>query len=124
MRLERAAVEDPGVYPEVRARRASVYGIVAVAQIPLVHFSVVWWRGLHQPPTVLRPGDPQIDTPLLGALLAGLAAFAVVYVWLLVRRVQLANIDAELEARNSAPDVPLAGEAVSAPDLSDGGVVS
>jgi len=110
--------------PAARAQRSAILGIVAVVQIPIVHFSVVWWNALHQPPTILRPGDPQIDTPLLGALLAGLVAFAVVYVWLLVRRVQLANIDAELEARNSAPDVPLAGEAVSAPDLSDGGVVS
>ena len=44
--------------PVSRARRSAVYGVLAVVQLPVVHFSVLWWRSLHQPPTVLRPGDP------------------------------------------------------------------
>jgi heme exporter protein C len=54
-----------------------------------VHFSVLWWRGLHQPPTVLRPGSPTIAPILLAALLANLIAFTIAYAWLLRRRVAL-----------------------------------
>lgn len=102
--------------PERRAARASVFGILAVLQIPLVHFSVVWWRGLHQPPTVLRPGDPQIDGPLLGALLLGVFAFNVVYVALVARRWDLARQEDELRLR-PASAAPVAGAAITTPDL-------
>ena len=44
--------------PEVNARRSAVIGLLALVNVPLVHFSVVWWRTLHQPPSVLRPGGP------------------------------------------------------------------
>jgi heme exporter protein C len=110
----RRAIEDP----ERRARRAAVYGIVAVLQIPLVHFSVVWWRGLHQPPTVLRPGDPQIDGPLLAALLAGVFAFTVVYAALVARRTELGRLEDALLAPTG--DAAVAGSGVSSPGVVEG----
>jgi len=42
----------------VRAGRSAVLGILGAALIPLVHFSVVWWRTLHQPASLLRPDGP------------------------------------------------------------------
>ena len=42
--LIRRLTEDP----YRRATRAAVVGIVAAVDIPIVHFSVEWWRGLHQ----------------------------------------------------------------------------
>lgn len=79
-----------------RARLAAVLGIVAFLNVPIVHFSVLWWRGLHQPPTVIRPGDPTIDHLLLAELLASVASFTLAYLWLLRRRVELE------EARDAA----------------------
>ncbi|MEO9248244.1 cytochrome c biogenesis protein CcsA [Citricoccus nitrophenolicus] len=54
-----------------RSRRwASVIGILGFLTVPLVHFSVLWWRTLHQPPTILAPSlSPPID-PLMGVALA------------------------------------------------------
>ena len=72
-----------------RARLAAVFGIVGFLNVPVVHFSVLWWRGLHQPPSVIRPGQPTIDPVLLAALLASVVSFTLVYVWLLRRRVEL-----------------------------------
>lgn len=72
-----------------RARLAAVFGIVGFLNVPIVHFSVLWWRGLHQPPTIIRPGDPTIDHVLLANLLASVASFTLVYLWLLRRRVGL-----------------------------------
>lgn len=72
-----------------RARVAAVIGIVAFLNVPIVHFSVLWWRGLHQAPTVVRPGGSTI-APILGlVLLASVVAFTAAYVWLLRRRIAL-----------------------------------
>lgn len=107
----RRSVDDP----HQRGRRAAVLGIVGVLQIPIVHFSVTWWRGLHQPPTVLRPDDPQIDPPLLFALVMGVAAFTIVFSALVTRRRDLAALEDEQMTRLGAE--PVAGAAVTEPDL-------
>ena len=60
-----------GLVRDRRGRQlASVIGIVGFLTVPLVHFSVLWWRTLHQPPTILAPSlSPPID-PLMGVALA------------------------------------------------------
>lgn len=74
--------------PTVNARRAAVIGVLAVVNVPLVHFSVVWWRTLHQPPSVLRPGGPDGTIPpmMLAALLVAIVAFTLLWAWVVVRR--------------------------------------
>jgi heme exporter protein C len=104
--------------PIARANRAAVLGIVGAAQIPLVHFSVVWWRGLHQPPSIIRPDGPAIqDSIMLVALLVGVVAFTVVYVSLMVERIELIHLEDRLDAAVRNGDQPVAGEAVTAPNL-------
>lgn len=98
-----------------RARRSAIFGIVAFVQVPVVHFSVVWWRGLHQPATVLRPGVPTIDPAMLAALLVNVAAFTAVFVMALRMRMRLAGEEAQLAAATAAPGRPLAGSVVTAP---------
>ena len=83
-----------------RARLAAIFGIVGFLNVPVVHFSVIWWRGLHQPPTVIRPGDPTIDHLLLAELLASVVSFTLVYLWILRRRV-------DLEAARDAAELAL-----------------
>ncbi|HHC08455.1 MAG TPA: cytochrome C biogenesis protein [Actinobacteria bacterium] len=112
--LRRATAE-----PAVRARRAAVLGILGVVQIPLVHFSVVWWRTLHQPPTLIKPDKPSIEGTMLMALLAGIAAFTVVYGLLVARRMELARLEADLAAAEASLDRPVAGSAVTAPELGE-----
>ena len=101
---------------EVRARRAAVFGVLAFAQVPVVHMSVIWWRALHQPPTVLKPGDPSIDHWMLATLLLNLLAFTAVYAVLLRSRLRLAAEEEAAEAAEDAATGGLAGRAVSAPD--------
>ncbi len=102
--------------PTVRARRSAVFGVLAFAQVPVVHMSVIWWRTLHQPPTVLRPGDPTIDHWMLAALLLNVVAFTLVYAVLLRSRIRLAVEEQSLEAAQDDAASDLAGDAVSAPD--------
>jgi heme exporter protein C len=67
-------------------RRAAIVGVVAFAQVPVVHFSVLWWRTLHQPPTLLAPStSPPIDARMLAALMVSLVASMLVG-WAVFRR--------------------------------------
>ncbi len=49
--LRRAPIEDAGR----RSIVAAVGALVAAVDVPIVHYSVQWWRTLHQGPTLLRP---------------------------------------------------------------------
>jgi heme exporter protein C len=74
---------------EGRATRAAVIGIVAVVNVPIVHLSVTWMNALHQLPSVLRPGGPALDERMLATLIVSVVAFTVVYVWMVVARVEI-----------------------------------
>ncbi len=108
--------------PVARARRSAVFGIVAFAQVPIVHMSVLWWRTLHQPPTVLQPGDPTIDHTMLAALLLNVAAFTLIFAVLLRARMRLAAASDDLEDSEAAAGRELAGNAVRPPRLENTGV--
>ena len=76
----------PGDEARVR-RRAAVAGLVLVVQVPVVHFSVLWWRTLHQPPTLLQPDlPPPIAPMMLLTLLLAVAAFTAGGGWFVIRR--------------------------------------
>ena len=106
----RRGIDDP----RVRARRAAWLGVVAVVQLPIVHMSVVWWRTLHQPPTVLQPDHPPMDHLMLAALLVNVLAFTLLAGALLLRRRDLGVLRHDDE-HGEAPAA--AGSAVTAPDL-------
>ena len=82
---------------ERRATRAAVVGAIAVLNVPVVHLSVTWMNALHQLPSVLRPGPPALDGRMYTTLLVAVAAFTLLYAYLLVARVGLER------ARRSAP---------------------
>ncbi|PYN02497.1 MAG: cytochrome C assembly protein [Candidatus Rokuibacteriota bacterium] len=79
------------------ARYAAVLGIVAAFNIPLVHFSVIWWRTLHQPPSLMTPG-PAMPRVIITALLVNFVAFSLLYVYFVAKRVHLLRREAEAAA--------------------------
>src|SRR5436309_6443543 len=89
--LVRGMVDDR----ERAARYSAVVGIVAALDVPLVHFSVYWWRTLHQPPTMLKPGPSTMPGLFAATLMVNLAAFALVYVYLVTKRVRLLRREEE-----------------------------
>ncbi len=75
---------------ERRATRAAVLGIVAVVDIPIVHLSVLWMNSVHQLPTVARIGaGPALDAQMGMTLGVSVIAFTLVYLALLVERMEL-----------------------------------
>lgn len=92
--------------PARRATRAAVVGIIAAIDIPVVHFSVIWWRGLHQGPTFGDPEhvlNPAAPGQFVAALLLMLGAFSLAWLWLMITRYRLARLewDAEDAVRRS-----------------------
>ncbi len=83
--------------PLARAKQSAVVGIIGFIDIPIVHMSVLWWRSLHQGPTILQPGlgDPTMDDRMEVALMVNLIAFTLLFVFLLGQRMRLASMEQE-----------------------------
>jgi heme exporter protein C len=105
---------------ENRARRSAILGVLAIVQVPLVHFSVVWWRTLHQPPTLLSPEPIDMDTSMLVTLVIAVVAFTVMYVAMMFKRIELAVLEDEALVSEQADDSVIAAAAVTAPSLEEG----
>ena len=70
-----------------RARRSSVMALLAILEIPLVHFSVNLWRSLHQDASVADPNAKvKLDGLMLFSLFLGLVTFTLLFVWLVLHR--------------------------------------
>jgi heme exporter protein C len=81
------AVRGLGGSHHQRARRSAVLGLLAVIEVPLVHWSVKWWRSLHQEASVGDPtGDIELDGLMLFSLFVGVIAFTLLYLWLVIHR--------------------------------------
>jgi heme exporter protein C len=93
--------------PELNSRRAAVIGIAGFVQVPIVHFSVLWWRTLHQQPTILSPTTSHpIDGRMAAALGAGVVAFTLAGAWVVLRR-----LTALMAAPQTAPGSRLSASA-------------
>jgi len=75
------------------ARLAAVIGIIGALDVPIIHYSVVWFRTLHQPASIVR-GDIKMAPPMVTALMINLLAFALLYLYLLLQRVRLERLEA------------------------------
>jgi heme exporter protein C len=91
--------------PAKRARWAAVVGVVGFVDVPIVHLSVTLWRSLHQEPTVLRLGGPTIHGSMLAALLIAVAAFTLVYLYLVSMRLRVGRLEDRAVAEALAPRV-------------------
>jgi heme exporter protein C len=81
---------------ERSARFAAVVGVVAALNMPLVHFSVYWWRTLHQPPSILRPGASALPAVFWQVVIVNLVAFALLYLYFVVKRTRLLAHEVEV----------------------------
>ena len=86
--------------PTRRARFSSVLGIVAFLDVPIIYFSVKWWRTQH-PQLVIEGGKAAMPTPMLQTLIFGTVAFTVFYVYLAAMRMRMTRLDrqARLEGK-------------------------
>jgi len=97
---------DPG---RQAARLAAVVGIFGFIDVPIVHFSVTWWRTQHPRPVVVNDALPP---QMLATFLFTLACTLVLAAVLIGIRYRIETLlDARLRAIEPAPIVSAAPEA-------------
>ena len=82
---------------DVRNRRSAFVALLAALDLPIVYFSVTWWRGLHQEATLSL--NSKISGTMLFTLFVSIVVFAVFFVWLLIHRFRVGWLDDEMEAK-------------------------
>jgi heme exporter protein C len=90
----RSAFEDPGRGD----RAAALLAIVGVVNVPIVHFSVVWWNSLHQGATVVKLGRASMANSMLWPLYASMLGFMLFFAAVLCMRLQGEILNRERQA--------------------------
>lgn len=107
-------VDNESGDPAQRGMRAAIVGLLLFPNVVIVHYSVDWWRSLHQTATITRL-DPTIEGTMLFTLMLGIAVFSTVFAWLLVHRFRVgwleeragaSGIDQALTDRRAEAGVP------------------
>lgn len=97
------ALRGMGGGPDARGKRCAIAALIAFADVPIVHFSVTWWETLHQKATVFNPDlDVEITGTMAWTLVWSVAAFTLLFAYLVVRRLRLAELEEGLEERELA----------------------
>ncbi len=79
---------------ETRAKRSAIAALIAAADVPIVHFSVLWWNTLHQGATVLTPElHTKIHGSMAWTLLLGFVSLTLVFAWMLLVRYRIGALE-------------------------------
>ena len=95
------ALRRTGATSAERGKRCAIAAVIAFIDVPIVHFSVTWWQTLHQDGSVF---NDKMDVGLEGfwmqfTLLYSVFAFTLLYVFLVLARFQLAEMEEGAEER-------------------------
>lgn len=82
------ALQSVIVNHQARDRAGAVVAIVGVINLPIIHYSVVWWNTLHQGATLSKFSTPSIAPAMLYPLLSMIAAFFLFYAIILIMRMR------------------------------------
>ena len=80
-------------------RAAALLSIVGVINIPIIHYSVVWWNSLHQAATVAKFGKPSMALSMLWPLLSMFLGFMLFFGAVLCTRLQAEVLNRERQAK-------------------------
>ena len=77
------------------AKNSSIIGIFGIIQIPILHFSVIWWRSVHQQASILSQetvasGDAPMSSDILVTLLISVLLVTLVHIFL-TKRFRISN---------------------------------
>lgn len=70
--------------PTLASRASSIITLSGLINIPIIHYSVVWWHTLHQGATLLKWAKPSIASSMLLPLMLMLIAYVLFFVTILL----------------------------------------
>ena len=79
-------------------RISAIFGVVGAINIPIIHYSVEWWRTLHQGQSI-GLGGSKIDFSLLWPLLVSTIGFSLLFGAIVLMRMRGLLAEAKVEAR-------------------------
>ncbi len=84
-------------------RAPAIFGLVGAVNIPIIHYSVIWWNSQHQPPSITM-GKSAMSGDFLVPLLAATLGFTLIFAGVVLARMRaiLANQQAEARLRRKA----------------------
>ena len=93
------AIEEEGGSSRIPA----IFGLVGAINIPIIHYSVIWWNSLHQPPS-LTTGGSAMAGPFLVPLLGAAFGFSLLFGGIVLARMRalLAAVQADARLRRKA----------------------
>ena len=91
----RAAFEDRDKADRVSA----ILAVVGVVNVPIIHYSVLWWNTLHQGPTISKLDSPSMATEMLIPFLIMVLGFTFCFYWLLLSRLRGEIVERERDTR-------------------------
>jgi heme exporter protein C len=85
------------------SRIAAIFGLVGAVNIPIIHYSVIWWNSLHQAPS-LSMGSSAMALEFLIPLSAATLGFSLLFGGVVLARMRaiLAGVQAEARLRRRA----------------------
>ena len=79
-------------------RIAAVFGLVGAVNLPVIHYSVLWWRTLHQGPSITLGGST-IDPAILWPLPLAMLGFTLLFAGIVMMRMRADIARTRVEAR-------------------------
>ena len=80
-------------------RMAALFGLVGAINLPIIHYSVLWWRTLHQGQSISITGGSSIAPELLWPLPLTLIGFSLLFGAIVLMRMRSELALAKVEAR-------------------------
>ncbi len=80
------------------SRASCMLVLVGVINIPIIHFSVIWWNTLHQGPSLSAFAKPAIVESMLWPLLVMLGAYICIYGLVLVIRMRMEILKMDMKS--------------------------
>ena len=79
-------------------RIAAIFGLAGAINLPIIHFSVLWWRTLHQGESIGLTGST-IDDRILWPIPISVMGFSLIFLSVVLMRMRTLLADAKVEAR-------------------------
>lgn len=80
------------------SRIPAIFGLVGAVNIPVIHYSVLWWNSLHQPPSISM-GKSAMSAEFLAPLMVSTIGYSLLFGGVVLARMRALLADMQAQAR-------------------------